>query len=237
MTINYNNHLITADNVTTDTLDIGSRYYEHSTSVSISSNTLTLDLNNGNLFLCSLNSNITTLTISNAPSTSGQAMTFALVFTADGTARSVTWPASVKWPGGTGPTLSSTSGCIDVLHFNSTDNGTSWLGIISRIGCGSEPPPPPPPPAPPPPAPPPPAPPPPAPPPCWVAREIYGIHNPDWVVFADWMLNDSPSIIRENYIKYGERIAEYIKNKPIVKSAMKIPMDYIVRKRKNRKRN
>jgi hypothetical protein len=123
MSIDYGTH-----NVSTNGLSINSTYTEKATSVSISSNSLTLPLNSGNLFTCSLNANITTLTLSNPPS--GASMGFSLIFTADGTARSVTWPASVKWPANTAPTLTSTNNKKDVLSFLSTDNGTSWLGFV-----------------------------------------------------------------------------------------------------------
>jgi len=105
-------------------------YMEKTSSPSISSSTLTINLSNSQLFLVSLNSNITTLTISNTPATSNTSVGFTIIFTADGTARSVTWPASIKWPGGTAPTLTSTNAKKDVLSFVSTDNGTTWLGFV-----------------------------------------------------------------------------------------------------------
>jgi len=57
--------------------------------------------------------------------------------------------------------------------------------------------------------------------PCWVAREVYGIENPKWLEFREWMLNDSPSWFRNTYIKYGERFAKFISNKPRVKSIIR----------------
>jgi membrane-bound inhibitor of C-type lysozyme len=105
-------------------------YAEKTSAITISSGTLTVNLNNANVFTCTLNANITTLTISNVVAASGYAMGFTLIFTADGTARSVTWPASVKWAGGTAPTLTSTNTKKDVLSFVSTDNGTTWLGFV-----------------------------------------------------------------------------------------------------------
>ena len=56
---------------------------------------------------------------------------------------------------------------------------------------------------------------------CWVAREIYGIDNPQWMQFREWMLNDSPSLFRKLYLKYGERFAEFISNKPRIKSIIR----------------
>ncbi len=57
--------------------------------------------------------------------------------------------------------------------------------------------------------------------PCWVAREVYGIENPKWLEFREWMLNDSPSWFRNTYIKYGERFAKFISNKPRIKSIIR----------------
>jgi hypothetical protein len=53
---------------------------------------------------------------------------FTLIQKQDGTGgRTVTWPASVKWPGGTAPTLTSTASKADKFIFTAID-GSSWLG-------------------------------------------------------------------------------------------------------------
>lgn len=104
-------------------------YSETVSSPTISSGTLTLNLETSNVFTVSLNAAITTLTISNPPA-SGSAGSFTLIFTADGTARAVTWPASIKWAGGTAPTLTSTSGKADSFAFFTSDGGTTWQGYI-----------------------------------------------------------------------------------------------------------
>lgn len=98
----------------------------------ISANALTLSLSTAAVFLVNLNANITTLTISNVPATANRAVDFTVIFTADGTARTITWPASVKWAGGTGPTMTSANGKQDVIDFTSTDAGATWLAHI----CG-----------------------------------------------------------------------------------------------------
>ena len=105
-------------------------YGETRTTPSISSGTLTLNLENGNVFGVSLNANITTLTIQN-PSVSGTACSFTLAFTADGTARTVTWGASVKWAGGVAPTLTSTNGKVDIFTFVTWDAGTTWYAFVA----------------------------------------------------------------------------------------------------------
>ena len=56
---------------------------------------------------------------------------------------------------------------------------------------------------------------------CWVAREVYGIESGKWMQFREWMLNDSPSWFRKLYLKYGERFAEFISNKPRIKSIIR----------------
>ena len=56
---------------------------------------------------------------------------------------------------------------------------------------------------------------------CWVAREVYGIESSKWLQFRKWMLNDSPSWFRKLYIKYGERFAKFISNKPRIKSIIR----------------
>lgn len=96
----------------------------------ISSNTLTINLTSATLFDVALDSNITTLTLSNIQA-SGYSSSFVLIFTADGTSRTVVWPASFKWPSGTAPTITSTSGKKDVFVFFTIDGGTTWQAFIS----------------------------------------------------------------------------------------------------------
>lgn len=104
---------------------------ETRTAPTISAGTLTLDCSAGSVFAVSLNANITTLTISNPP-VSGFGYTMLLQFTADGTARTVTWPAAVKWANGVAPTLTSTNGKIDIFTLTTHDGGTTWFA--STVG-------------------------------------------------------------------------------------------------------
>lgn len=102
---------------------------ETRTAPAISAGTLTIDLSLGSVFAVSMSGNITTMSILNTPSGTN-AVSFSLVLTATGTARTVVWPASVKWAGGTAPTLTTTNGKIDVFTFLSVNNGTAWLGFV-----------------------------------------------------------------------------------------------------------
>lgn len=55
---------------------------------------------------------------------------FTVVLKQDSTARTVTWPGTVQWPGGTAPTLTSTSAKRDMFTFVCVD-GTNWLGVTA----------------------------------------------------------------------------------------------------------
>ena len=56
---------------------------------------------------------------------------FTLVQKQDGTgSRTVTWPASVKWPAGTAPTITSTASKADKFIFTAIDS-SSWLGSVA----------------------------------------------------------------------------------------------------------
>jgi hypothetical protein len=61
-----------------------------------------------------------------------------------------------------------------------------------------------------------------------VAREVYGAHNPQWLLFRAWLLTEAPAWLREGYIAHGEDVAAWIHNKPLVKAAIKGLMDQVV---------
>lgn len=60
---------------------------------------------------------------------------------------------------------------------------------------------------------------------CWVAREVYGNDNPRWLLFRHWLFNEAPAWFRWAYLKYGERIARFIKGKPLIKRVIRRFMD------------
>lgn len=56
---------------------------------------------------------------------------FTLVQKQDATgSRTVTWPASVKWPAGTAPTITATASKADKFIFTAIDS-SSWLGSVA----------------------------------------------------------------------------------------------------------
>jgi len=67
---------------------------------------------------------------------SSKATAFTLELTSGGgmaNAYSQTWPAAVKWAGGTAPTLTQGETKVDVLIFITDDGGTTWRGAASII--------------------------------------------------------------------------------------------------------
>lgn len=118
----------TTKKVTFDNVQLALSKFK-SSSPAISSNALALDLSTGNVFNVSLNANINSISINNVSAVSNTATVFYLIFTMDGTARTVTWPASVSWAQGTSPTLSSENGNKEVFSFLTTDNGSTYLGF------------------------------------------------------------------------------------------------------------
>jgi len=76
-----------------------------------------------------LTSSISTLTFSNIQA-SGIVHMWTLVTVGNATVYTITWPAAVKWPGGTAPTLTTTSGKRDIYQFVTYDGGTNIYAII-----------------------------------------------------------------------------------------------------------
>lgn len=73
-------------------------------------------------------------TLTFAGATAGQVTRMDLQLTQDATGgRTVTWPSSVKWVGGT-PTLISTAGAVNIFTFWSPDGGTTWFGAPVGLG-------------------------------------------------------------------------------------------------------
>ena len=92
--------------------------------------TYTVDLESGNVFHLILSASCT-FTFSNPPASATHGA-FTLVLAQDGTgSRIATWPASVIWPSGTAPTLTTTASRYDTLNFTTFDAGVTWFGVIT----------------------------------------------------------------------------------------------------------
>lgn len=86
----------------------------------------TIDPYAGNLFYKTLAGAFTPV-ITPALVVSGALLSFTLELNNGGTARTVNWPASVKWPEGAVPVPSTG---IDVYSFYSRDGGATWRGLF-----------------------------------------------------------------------------------------------------------
>lgn len=96
--------------------------YTEETVTANTSTAYTIDLANGSVQILTLTGNCT-FTFPTA--TAGRS--FILVLKQDGTgSRTATWPAAVKWPAGTAPTITSTASKSDKYIF--TADGTNWIG-------------------------------------------------------------------------------------------------------------
>ena len=110
-------------------LETTGAFTEDAEAITSSSNAATLDLSAATNFTHTLSENVT-YTFSN-PATSGKASAFTLKVVQDSTARTITWPASVDWAGGTAPTISEGSGDVDYFVFITTDGGTNYYGFTA----------------------------------------------------------------------------------------------------------
>jgi hypothetical protein len=88
-----------------------------------SSTAITIDLANGTVQIITLTGNAT---ITMPTATSGKSFIMFLKQDATGS-RTVTW-STVKWAGGTAPTITSTASRQDILSFFA--DGTNWYGVV-----------------------------------------------------------------------------------------------------------
>jgi hypothetical protein len=99
--------------------------YTEEVATANTSTAYTIDLAGGSVQILTLTGNCT-FTFPTA--TAGRS--FFLLLKQDGTGgRTVTWPAAVKWPGATAPTITSTASKLDKYVF--TADGTNWYGSNS----------------------------------------------------------------------------------------------------------
>ena len=64
---------------------------------------------------------------------------------------------------------------------------------------------------------------------CWVAREVYGPLNPQWLQFRSWLDTEAPNWFYNLYLKFGERFANWISDKPRIKAIIRKWMDTKIR--------
>ena len=116
------------ETLTNKTIEAGTftNGYTEETVTANTSTAYTIDLANGTVQVLTLTGNCTYTF-----PTPVAGKSFILVQKQDGTgSRTVTWPASVDWPGATAPTLTATASKADKFVFTAID-GSNWLGSVA----------------------------------------------------------------------------------------------------------
>ena len=96
----------------------------------LSGTTPSVSLNGGGSFSLVLSGN-TTFTFADAPATGSAGFSLKVTQDGGGSGYTVTWPASVKWPGGSAPELTATAGKADVFVFTTEEAGASYVGLVA----------------------------------------------------------------------------------------------------------
>ena len=89
-------------------------------------NTLTWALTTSQILRVNLNANVTTFTLSGLAAAQA-GLQFQMIVRYNG-GSSITWGSNFLWPAGVAPTLTGTSGKLDIFSFviASNDGGTTW---------------------------------------------------------------------------------------------------------------
>jgi hypothetical protein len=102
--------------------------YSETYNASSGTGTVDLDLTTGNVFQHTASGGNVTFTFSNPPTT-GKSGSFTLKWIQDASDRTITWPGTVDWAGGSAPDVTSGSAKVDVYTFFTLDAGTIWYGF------------------------------------------------------------------------------------------------------------
>ena len=102
--------------------------YYIETYLALTGTTVAIDCTAASVFSLTT-SGATTFSFTNVPSTANTALGLTLEVTAGGT-HTLTWPASVKWAGGSAPDAPASSE-TNIYGFYTRDAGTNWYGFLS----------------------------------------------------------------------------------------------------------
>jgi len=99
--------------------------------LTISSGAVAINCALGDYFTLALSENVSGITFSDLPA-EGKAQTIMVRITQDATPRTVAWPASFKWAGGSAGVVSTGVGAIDVLALTTFDQGATWQATLAK---------------------------------------------------------------------------------------------------------
>ena len=109
-------------------LDCGAHSIGFTAQSATGDGTTTIDWGLGNLFNFTFADFVSETFTFTAPAKPG---VFVLKMTQNSTADgAATWPGTVKWPGGTAPTITATSSAVDLLRFYY--DGTNYYGTFEQ---------------------------------------------------------------------------------------------------------
>ena len=119
--------------VSTNKVAYGKGISEEAVTVTQSGGDVTLDLAQGNFFEFTLTENVTGWTFSNL-ATSGTASSWIIKITQHASsAKTVAYPAAVKWSGGTDHVMSTTNNAVDIISMFTINNGTDiYANIVGK---------------------------------------------------------------------------------------------------------
>ena len=119
--------------VSTNKVAYGKGISEEAVTVTQGSGTVTLDLAQGNFFEFTLTENVTGWTFSNTAA-SGTASSWIIKITQHASsAKTVAYPAAIKWAGGTDHVMSTATGSIDIVSMFTIDGGTTvYANIVGK---------------------------------------------------------------------------------------------------------
>lgn len=98
------------------------------TALTVSSGAVTVDCSLGDYFRLAPTTNVTGWTFANVP----PACSLMIDFTQDATARTIAWPASFKWSGGSAGVVSTSAGAKDLLAITTFDGGVTWRATLAK---------------------------------------------------------------------------------------------------------
>lgn len=104
-------------------------YNESVQPATISSNVLTVDMNDGTIFPVTNNADLNTITILNPPA--GKAFGFVLVVSNSGTANAQPAFNSIRWTNGSPAAFTGTAGAIDLVSIWTYDGGSTLFGAAA----------------------------------------------------------------------------------------------------------
>ena len=115
---------------TTYGIKVNGAAYTPSVAVTFSATAMTVNCALGNVFTTTFTANVTTApTISNP--FDGQTINWFITQDATGS-RTMTWPTSFKWPGGTAGVLSTAANSVDLVVATYRSSTGFWYTTISK---------------------------------------------------------------------------------------------------------